>query len=638
MPHSFLDEYVEQEVLAPLPESLRWFVLATAELPYLERGLCDEVLGIAESGTHLAELPGRFAFVEPVAGEPERWGCNPMVRESLQRIAAHAMPGLDRTAWRRRAVARLLGASELELASNLALTDPGDAWVGEAIVPWCRHLAERSAFAELDACLDGVPEDVIAAHPDLAYWRITSRLGQGRAYGTGPLLNDFESRWLTAESPRQLGRAALCRGMLDAIEGRDHAAEPRLVDALAILPPDALVERMHATTILAQLAFRAGQDQRAAPWYAEAGSYAFRLPMDEQWAWRVIAADRGNGYALRGDLKSAVTKYRLMLSELPPAQASLEVFLRCRLVSLLIECNDLAAATGEYDRTEHLLAEGRREWVHHAAIARTRLLLATGAREEAERWGGEYLKQVRRLPEKEQLVLLLAQIWLERGEWSMVRSWLEDVADQEYSWVQAFGDINSRTLAIDLELAQENFARAAGLARAMLDEATTGNRFAESIGLSFRLGVALHHLGEIEEAQEVVRPAIERGVRGGFVRAFDVPGFDTAWMFDRVWAEQPGFLAARRALQQVIAVSPDPATTILTRRELEVLRLVAQGWSNQQIAECMYISANTVRNHLVKICRRLNAGSRMEAVIRAREAGVLEDFDGMRAIDDRTTS
>jgi DNA-binding CsgD family transcriptional regulator len=58
-------------------------------------------------------------------------------------------------------------------------------------------------------------------------------------------------------------------------------------------------------------------------------------------------------------------------------------------------------------------------------------------------------------------------------------------------------------------------------------------------------------------------------------------------------------------------------------REIELLRLVALGRSNQQIANDLFISANTVRNHLVKICRRLNTSSRLEAVTRAQQLGLI---------------
>jgi two-component system NarL family response regulator len=59
------------------------------------------------------------------------------------------------------------------------------------------------------------------------------------------------------------------------------------------------------------------------------------------------------------------------------------------------------------------------------------------------------------------------------------------------------------------------------------------------------------------------------------------------------------------------------ATPRLTDRELEVLKLVAQGMRNSEIAESLYISENTVKNHVRNILEKLQLHSRMEAVVYA---------------------
>lgn len=60
----------------------------------------------------------------------------------------------------------------------------------------------------------------------------------------------------------------------------------------------------------------------------------------------------------------------------------------------------------------------------------------------------------------------------------------------------------------------------------------------------------------------------------------------------------------------------------LTPREREVLDLVAQGLSNAQIAERLFISPKTVRNHVTRIYSKLQAEGRPQAIVRAREAGL----------------
>jgi len=69
---------------------------------------------------------------------------------------------------------------------------------------------------------------------------------------------------------------------------------------------------------------------------------------------------------------------------------------------------------------------------------------------------------------------------------------------------------------------------------------------------------------------------------------------------------------------------PAPA---LTAREVEVLRLVAKGMSNREIAEQLYISENTVKNHVRNILEKLHLHSRMEAVIYAVKERLLDIRD-----------
>jgi len=62
----------------------------------------------------------------------------------------------------------------------------------------------------------------------------------------------------------------------------------------------------------------------------------------------------------------------------------------------------------------------------------------------------------------------------------------------------------------------------------------------------------------------------------------------------------------------------------LTDRELEVLRLVARGLNNRDIAKQLYISENTVKNHIRNILEKLQLHSRMEAVVYAVREKLLE--------------
>ena len=62
---------------------------------------------------------------------------------------------------------------------------------------------------------------------------------------------------------------------------------------------------------------------------------------------------------------------------------------------------------------------------------------------------------------------------------------------------------------------------------------------------------------------------------------------------------------------------------LLSQREIEILELIAQGLSNQDIAGRLFIALDTVKGHNRRIFEKLNVQRRTEAIVRARETGIL---------------
>lgn len=84
-----------------------------------------------------------------------------------------------------------------------------------------------------------------------------------------------------------------------------------------------------------------------------------------------------------------------------------------------------------------------------------------------------------------------------------------------------------------------------------------------------------------------------------------------------------------RGLHALAAPPPPPSATPLTlddlsQREVEVLRLIAEGKSNREIAEALSISLNTVATHVRNILTKIGAANRAEAAAYAVRHGVLE--------------
>ncbi|RME70003.1 MAG: DNA-binding response regulator, partial [Chloroflexi bacterium] len=69
--------------------------------------------------------------------------------------------------------------------------------------------------------------------------------------------------------------------------------------------------------------------------------------------------------------------------------------------------------------------------------------------------------------------------------------------------------------------------------------------------------------------------------------------------------------------------SPSLLVEPLSRRELEVLKLIARGLSNREIGEQLFLAIDTVKGHNRRIFGKLQVQRRTEAVARARELGLL---------------
>ena len=113
--------------------------------------------------------------------------------------------------------------------------------------------------------------------------------------------------------------------------------------------------------------------------------------------------------------------------------------------------------------------------------------------------------------------------------------------------------------------------------------------------------------------QELVQGALQAGAIGYLLK--DISAAELANAIRAAYTGKPTL--APEAAQALIAATRLPADTPgfdLTERESEVLSLMVQGLSNQQIAEKLIVSLSTAKFHVSSILSKLNAGSRTEAV------------------------
>lgn len=123
-------------------------------------------------------------------------------------------------------------------------------------------------------------------------------------------------------------------------------------------------------------------------------------------------------------------------------------------------------------------------------------------------------------------------------------------------------------------------------------------------------------------SEMVIVEALRRGAIGYLVK----DQLTTEELTKSVRAVQEGETAFGRGVGALVArtlgsVKPDGSS--LTEREIEVIRLVAQGLSNQQIAHELFISVSTVKFHIHNASRKLHAGRRAELVHHATTSGII---------------
>jgi two-component system, NarL family, response regulator LiaR len=131
------------------------------------------------------------------------------------------------------------------------------------------------------------------------------------------------------------------------------------------------------------------------------------------------------------------------------------------------------------------------------------------------------------------------------------------------------------------------------------------------------------------EANDKVFPAIRAGALGYTLKDFGPAELMRA--IDRIHRGESSLhpSIARKVLQELMhPISQLPAAEPLTERETEVLRLIAQGESNQQIAATLGIGAATVSKHVSHILNKLHLASRTQAALYALREGLASLNDG----------
>jgi LuxR family maltose regulon positive regulatory protein len=181
-----------------------------------------------------------------------------------------------------------------------------------------------------------------------------------------------------------------------------------------------------------------------------------------------------------------------------------------------------------------------------------------------------------------------------------------------------------------VHLAQGNPSAALTVLESFLHQVEAKGWKDEQLKTMVLQAVALHEHAETDKAGQVLNEALALAEPGGFIRLFVDEGLPMAQLLSEAAAQgiKPGYVsrlwAAFEAEKQTTAVkSSQPLVEPLSQRELEVLQLIAQGLSNDEIGKRLFLALDTVKGHNRRIYDKLQVQRRTEAVARARELGLL---------------
>ncbi len=344
----------------------------------------------------------------------------------------------------------------------------------------------------------------------------------------------------------------------------------------------------------------------------------------------------------QGRLRDALRIYRqaLQVAESQPFPVQGIADLYMGLGDLYREQNDLERAS-EYLLKSETLGEqaGLPDWRVRFCRAQARMQQIRGdfanaldLLNEAER-----LYYVTPVPTIRPIAALKARIWIQQGAIDSALAWANDHPLSLNSDVNYLNEFELMTLA-RIHIAQcehgnpQSPVKAVGqlLAR-LLNAAATDQRMGRVIEISLLQAQLNWVLDDGDAALAVLQRALQLAEPEGYVRVFVDEGLSMSAMLAAALTREitPVYtqkLIAAFHTEQALQppASAQPLIEPLSERELEILRLVAEGLSNREISERLFITLSTVKGHNRNIFDKLQVKRRTEAVARGLELGLID--------------
>ena len=640
----FILDYLSDQVISRQPEDIQSFLAHTCILDRMSASLCDAVTGKpGGSQAMLEELEKANLFILPLDQERCWFRYHhlfaDLLRVKLSRLKPDLIPILQK-----RAAEWFEHHGMIEDALFYLHASGDDLALARLIDQYAPTQMRAGAVQTLGKYAQLLPKEVLPNHPWLCILLAWFYNSQAELAKAEPLLEQAE----------ELIRQSAPTGPFDEMLGIIYALRTEILHTRgditgAIESAHQVLERLGST----QTAIRGSVYYSLGRAYYTSGDLDHTLQLWSAFIPLMQGDQLFNIYApiqsmrcailvMQGKLKEAAALYHEIIDYM--LQNGIEKFLVSGnpyngLGLLTYQKNDLEEAY-------RLISEGlrlNRNWGNLNGISvglayRAQVQVAQGRLDDA--WTD--LQEIAHIEQKYTPYFDSHSIFLaSRVRYQLAKGDLAEAV----RLVQESGTRSEDPLSFQREqdhislsrvlLVQGRHDEAASLLERLAEAAQSGGRFGRLIEILNLQAIALNALGKISEALKALIHSLELAEPEGYIRIFIDLQEPMAQLLRMVIQKgiHPKYI--RELLAAFPAFAAEGATPIdaqksnlalvepLSRREIEVLQLIASGLANKEIAQRLCISLRTVKFHMTSIYSKLEVSGRAPAIVKARELGLL---------------
>lgn len=660
--HRFVMDYLVEEVLGQQSKNVQNFLLKTSILGRMCGQLCDAVLSTPSSSGQvtLEYLDRSNLFIIPLDSERRWFRYHHLFADVLQarlmkehpdQVAALHMRAsiwYEENRYRSDAIYHALAAEDFERAADLIelerSADRGTFFRNATWLGWVKALPDelvrsrpRLSIGCAWECLNsGLLEAAESRIKDVE--RVLGAMDGSLETLTGSGVAENENN---GESQSLQASLALARAYHAQALGNTSDSEKYARQVLTLVPESNHFMRGFANAQLGLVCWANGHLETAFTYMAEAMA-SLRT------AGAILYANSGMFVLAQiriaqGRLLDSIHIYEQALRKMsiegaPVLQGTADLYLR--LSEVFFEQGDQEGSREYLQKSEALGKNASLdEWPYRFHLFKARIQEAEGDLEGALQLldEAERLYQRSPVPDVHPLAALKARLWIRLGRLKQAVGWSEMrrlSVDDELNYMREFELVTLARLLLSLYLdghSDRTIHEALGLLGRLLKAAEDGGRLGSVLEILIVQALAHRSRGDNSLALALLERALSLAEPEGYFRLFIVEGELMLDLLKQVKTESGKVMMYARRLitgfektESNLAVNGDQhLLNPLSERELEVLRLIAQGLSNDEISSRLFVALDTVKGHNRRIFEKLGVRRRTEAVARARKLGLL---------------